>query len=211
MVVATAGGTQDAWACKRTAQLTAQAGNVLEAAVGTMFCDETDSKKRNVHKRTRREVRCFDDAIVESVPDRHGSFALGEYRGSWTLVRSIYIFNARSVVRWQTRSPSFQVANWCRYMLLANERDESFRSLYFTCRQQRPALAGVVRMDRGSERGLRMGIFFSEKDNGRHVLPHCRRHPNEAEGDQRRRRGKDRMAGRGGSRDEELFDDSDRG
>jgi hypothetical protein len=65
-VVATAGGMQAAWACNRTAQLTAQLGNVLEAAVGTMVCDETGSKK-DVHKRSRREARiCLNDAIVDA-------------------------------------------------------------------------------------------------------------------------------------------------
>jgi len=74
-VVATAGGIQDAWACNRTAQPTAQLGNVLEAAVGTRFWPETSWRRARVAMARREELVFFMNAIlqpVRSVSGRRG-------------------------------------------------------------------------------------------------------------------------------------------
>ncbi len=54
-MVATFGGMHALCACKRTTQLTAQAGNVLELDVGTMLCEAATWRSAIVAKARRRE------------------------------------------------------------------------------------------------------------------------------------------------------------
>jgi hypothetical protein len=58
-VVGTFGGMHALCACKRTAQLTAQAGNVLEPDVGTMLCEVATWRSAIVANARRKECDVF--------------------------------------------------------------------------------------------------------------------------------------------------------
>lgn len=64
-MVATFGGMQAVWACRRAAQLTAQLGNELEEDVGTIFWAATRLRRAIDATVSREELVFFVNAMLQ--------------------------------------------------------------------------------------------------------------------------------------------------